>query len=221
MHITSSKRFKRGDIYGLVVKTGARSAIEVQAIAQSNSDKGDHRLAEFCTSCTEDKLAELVRSAVAVIEAPQQLALKSSTRMDRLRRAAADAECCCNGVWMHGAQSVLVHQGENVPAFCRDVCRALELGACRGVNIAIIGEPGCGKSMLFEPFDRIFKVIQVHGMRWGVHPRWRGRAPLHTLRPGRVPRPAPATHCPPARLPAAGPTPPTPSNPSASRALRR
>ena len=36
---------------------------------------------------------------------------------------------------------------------------ALEVGAKRGKNIALIGEPGCGKSMMFEPFDEIFTVM--------------------------------------------------------------
>lgn len=40
-----------------------------------------------------------------------------------------------------------------------EVCRALEVGARRGVNVAIIGEPGCGKSMPFEPFDGIYTVM--------------------------------------------------------------
>ena len=33
------------------------------------------------------------------------------------------------------------------------------MGSKRGTNIAVIGEPGCCKSMLFEPFDGIFHVM--------------------------------------------------------------
>ena len=116
-------------------------------------------MAEFCTNCGEDKLGDLVRSAVAVLEAPKVLALKTSSRMDLLRRAASEMSCTCEGVWMPGARQVLENQGEDVGQFCRDVCRAFELGARRGVNMAIIGEPGCGKSMIFEPFDLIFVVM--------------------------------------------------------------
>lgn len=156
---SSAKRFKRGDVFQLVVASGVRTALEVQAMAASKSDKGDARLAEFCTSCGEDKLAELVHSAVGVIEAPKMLAMKMSTRMDLLRRAASEAECTCQGVWSQGARAVLCHQGESISRFCQDVCRALEFGACRGFNIAVIGDPGCGKSMLFEPFDAIYAVV--------------------------------------------------------------
>ena len=40
-----------------------------------------------------------------------------------------------------------------------DVCRALGLGARRGVHIAVLDFPGCRKSLLFEPFDQIFAVM--------------------------------------------------------------
>lgn len=93
------------------------------------------------------------------LSAAQVLALRTSSRMDLLRSAARDGSCTCQGVWAPGALQVLQHAGEDVPKFCQDMCRALELGACRGVNMAIIGEPGCGKSMLFEPLDLIFSVM--------------------------------------------------------------
>ena len=48
---------------------------------------------------------------------------------------------------------------QDVPKFCQDVCLALDLGAKRGTNMAIIGPPGCGKSMLFESFDKILSVM--------------------------------------------------------------
>ena len=49
-------------------------------------------------------------------------------------------------------------QGEHPHSFCYDVCRALSLGAKRGINMAVIGGPGIGKSMLFEPMDLVYKV---------------------------------------------------------------
>ena len=79
--------------------------------------------------------------------------------MDLLRSAATGGTCICNGVWEPAALRLLAHHCEDVGAFCRDMCRALELGACRGTNMAIIGEPGCGKSMIFEPLDAIFTTM--------------------------------------------------------------
>ena len=69
------------------------------------------------------------------------------------------AVCLCGGIWGRGAAQVLRNNLEPLPQFGRDVCRALAMGAKRGVNIAVIGAPGAGKSMLFEPLDQIFTVM--------------------------------------------------------------
>jgi hypothetical protein len=149
-------RFRRGDVFRLVAKDGVRSVLEVQAMAAQRAMDGDESLAEFCTSCGEETVAEMVRSAVAILEAPKMLALKASSRMDLLRRAGAESQCVCQGAWASGARALLCHHGEDISRFCQDVCRALDMGACRGVNMAIVGEPGSGKSMIFEPLASIF-----------------------------------------------------------------
>ncbi|CAE8608797.1 unnamed protein product, partial [Polarella glacialis] len=154
-----TKRFRSGDVYGLVASSGVRTALQLQALAAAAASEGDQRMAEFCTSVGEVKLTELVQSAVAVLEAPRTLALRASSRMELLRRAAFECDCTCQNLWTAGAARVLVHNNQDVTKFCQDVCRALGVGACRGVNMAIVGEPGCGKSMLFESLDLIYSVI--------------------------------------------------------------
>ena len=156
---SGSKRFRAGDMYALVVAAGYTTALEVQDKAFDLASKGDCGLAEFCTIVGEEKLEDLVRSAVAITTAPKELALKGSSRMELLRMAARTGVCKCGGVWAPGAVKVLEHQGEDISRFCQDVCRALDLGAKRGTNMAIIGEPGCGKSMVFEPLDEILTVM--------------------------------------------------------------
>lgn len=157
--IPVGKRIRSGDVYGLVANQGVRTVLDLQALACRSAGAGDTRLAEFCTATGIDKLSHLVEGAASVLEAPRALALQKATRMDLLRRAASEFVCTCKGIWIPGAKKVLENNNEDVPAFCRDVCRALEVGAKRGTNMAIIGEPGCGKSMLFEPFDDIFAVM--------------------------------------------------------------
>jgi len=154
-----SKRFRSGELFGLVKTKGIRTAMEVQSLACKLACDGDLRLAEFCTTVGNDKLTHMVQGAVSVLEAPKSLALKGSSRMELLRWAAREHPCTCNGIWAPGAHRVLENNGENVRSFCLDVCRAIELGAKRGCNMAIIGEPGCAKSMVFEPFDDIFPVM--------------------------------------------------------------
>ena len=155
----AQKRVRSGDIYELVAEQKLRTVLDVQSQAAENAAKGDTRLAKFCTSVGVDKLGEIIRSATAVVEAPAALALRASSRMDRLRKAGSDGACSCEGQWIPGATRVLQNNGEDVKQFCGDVLRALDLGPCRGVNMALVGVPGCGKSMLFEPFDQIFTVM--------------------------------------------------------------
>jgi hypothetical protein len=159
--LPAGKRIRAGDVYGMVAGAGSRvrTALDLQALAEKAAGQGDFRLAEFCTAMGEDKLERLVHGAVSVVDAPRTLNLKQSSRMMLLRQAAAEKPCVCNGVWIPGVLWVLGVHGEDVGVFCRDVCRALEVGARRGTNIAIVGKPGCGKSMPFEPFDGILPVM--------------------------------------------------------------
>ena len=136
-----------------------QTILEVQGLAEADAAKGDFSLAEFCTSVGEDRLSEILKSALAIRGAPRELKLRSSTRMDLLRSAATEKVCQCGGIWIKGVLDILTHQGEDVGKFCQDVCRALEVGARRGTNMAIIGEPGCGKSVVFESMDLIFKAM--------------------------------------------------------------
>lgn len=59
---------------------------------------------------------------------------------------------------MEGATLVLENNGESPVQFGHDVYAALALGAKRGVNMAIVGGPGMGKSMVFESMDEVFNV---------------------------------------------------------------
>lgn len=65
-----TKRIRCGDVYGIVVRSNVRSTLDMQVLANSQAAEGDERLAEFCTSQGEEKLCELIRSAVSVVEAP-------------------------------------------------------------------------------------------------------------------------------------------------------
>ena len=52
---------RSGDVYSLVVKSGVRTALDVQVMAASQAEKGDTCLAEFCTSCGRCLLRFVVR----------------------------------------------------------------------------------------------------------------------------------------------------------------
>ena len=149
-------RFRGGDLYALVLHTNIRTAMALKVHAQALASQGKPQLAEFCTVRGAD-LQELLDSAWSVHEAPRQTLVADGGRMQTLR-AATEHPCTCSGVWIPGASFVLHNNGESVPDFCSDVARALIVGARRGVNLAIVGGPGMGKSMLFESLDEIFVV---------------------------------------------------------------
>ena len=155
---TKMARVRAGDIFHIAKEHNISSAAQLQARADELARGGDSSLATFCTSLGTVRLDELVDSAWAVMNAPQKL-LPPPTRMDKLRNCAATFPRTCAGIWKAGAAFVLHNNSKSLPLFGRDVCRALTLGAKRGVHMAIIGEPGCGKSMLFEPIDDIYEAM--------------------------------------------------------------
>ena len=157
--LPGAKRIRLGDVFSIVVSQGVRSVVGLQRLACERAHAGDARLAEFCTAMGDEKLKQTIQNALDVLAAPQASIDQASTRMDLLRRAAVELPCSCSGRWIPGAVRVLANNGEDIRSFCADVCLALELGARRGTNVAIIGKHGSGKSMLFEPFDGIFKVM--------------------------------------------------------------
>ena len=150
-------RFRCADLFGLSKTEGIRTVAHLRERAHAEATHGDMRLAEFCTVHKEDELQAFLDNAWAVHEAPQRALSSTPDRVAKLRTAAG-APCTCGGVWEKGVSFILRHQDEDVGTFCSDVLRALALGPCRGVNLAIIGPPGCGKSTVFEALDTIYAV---------------------------------------------------------------
>ena len=149
-------KFRTADLYGLVKRTGIRTALDLRAHAQSLAENGDVSLAEYCT-VSGTALQERVDAAWGVHDAPRDLAACASDRVQKLR-LAADWPCKCCGRWLPGALFVLGNNGEDPMRFGHDIYEALAVGAKRGLNMAIIGGPGMGKSMVFESLDTIFAV---------------------------------------------------------------
>jgi hypothetical protein len=154
---SEEKRFRTSDLYELAGRIGVRTATALRAHAQQLASQGELQLAEYCTVHGAD-LQKNLDAAWAVREAPALLSTLQSDRLGRLRMAAQNKQCTCQGVWAPGALRVLQLQGEDVNAFCSDVRKALAMGARRGTNLALVGGPGIGKSMLFESFGEIFQV---------------------------------------------------------------
>ena len=153
--VEDSGRFRAVDVFQLAQHSGARTAVQLRGQAHAEAAVGRLGLAEFCTTHRDEELQQYLDNAWAVHEAPQRAMVAASDRMGKLHQAATQP-CTCGGVWAPGVQFILQHHRENIPAFCRDVARALTFGAARGVNMAIVGPPGCGKSTVLEALDLIY-----------------------------------------------------------------
>lgn len=155
--LAAEGRFRVADLFTLSQREGLRTVSALRLCAHDRATQGDARLAEFCTTHREQELQMFLDNAWHVHEAPQQALGTSLGRMGKLRLAAEWA-CECNGQWEGGVRFILGQQQEDVAVFCADVLRALDVGAARGVNMAIVGVPGCGKSTVFESLRKIYKV---------------------------------------------------------------
>ena len=153
----STSRFRTADLYELVGRTGIRTSTELLAYACEAATNGDRRFAEYCT-VVGSVLQNNLDAAWAVHDAPSRLASMVPDRIARLRQAA-QGTCTCDGVWVPGALKIINNNGDTATQFGHDVFRALAIGARRGVNMAIIGPPGIGKSMLFDSLDEVFAVM--------------------------------------------------------------
>ena len=151
------KRERLPSLYQIIKEHDIHTAQQLQAYACAEAADGRVALAEFCTK-NGPRWEEIVSSARGVQEAPATLAAANMTLMDKLK-AATIATCVCAGCWTGGAEHVLQLNDISPSHFCAAVRRALELGAKRGVNIACVGDRGCGKSTLVEPLEQIFSCF--------------------------------------------------------------
>ena len=154
----NAKRIRVGDVYEIVRAGGFRNALALQAHAETLAHQGSPTLAHFCTSHGATRLQDHLNAAWAIIDAPKALSSRP-TLLAKLHECATSRRCDCGGVWKAGAAFVLQNNSEDPLRFGRDICRALALGAKRGVNMALVGEPGSGKSMILQPLESIFQTM--------------------------------------------------------------
>ena len=145
-------------IFDVLKQNDLKTVTALEAHANAEAAAGRTALAELCTKHGA-KLQGFVDAALSVADAPRRLRDATMSRLDKLRRTAAEGACDCDGVWQTGALRILELNEIDVKQFCGAVCRALSLGARRGVNVGCFGVAGCGKSTLLEPFEFIFETL--------------------------------------------------------------
>ena len=145
-------------LYEVIREHKLRSVAALKAHAEAEAAAGRTALAELCTK-HGGKLCGFLDAAWSVMNAPQRLADAGTSRLDKLRRAAAGRACECSGAWLPGVVRILELNAICPDAFCMAVCAALHFGAKRGLNVACVGRGGCGKSALLEPLDLLFDAL--------------------------------------------------------------
>ena len=100
----------------------------------------------------------MIAAATRVIDSDKRAAEAQLTRLEKLQRAASEEPCVCGGIWFPGAEQILERNGIDAPRFRRAFRLAFDTGARRGLNIALVGQGGSGKSSLIEPLEGIFET---------------------------------------------------------------
>ena len=151
------KRQRVDSIYELIATNNIQSSLDMEVFANKEMSAGRPAVAEFCTR-SGHRLDQYIANARRVMDAPKSLEEKALTLMGKLLRAAESLTCVCGGSWIPGALQILQRNHIDQNQFIDALCRALELGAKRGVNVGLVGRAGSGKSSLIEPLDQIFKA---------------------------------------------------------------
>ena len=65
----------------------------------------------------------------------------------------------CAGSWFACAKEVLKNNGINAYNYADSIRRCLRKDRQKKNNIMLVGPTNCGKSFLFDPLERIFKIF--------------------------------------------------------------
>ena len=156
--VKDAPRARSPRLFDVIRDHGLRTTTALQAYAQKGASEGRTELAELCTK-QGAKLQGYLKGALSVLDASERLAAQDMTRLDKLRKVAADVACVCSGAWQLGAERILTLNGIDPDDFCAAVWRALDLGAQRGVSVGCFGAAGCGKSPLLGPLEFVFDTL--------------------------------------------------------------
>ena len=93
-------------------------------------------------------------------DAVGKVARSNVTRIEIIRESI-QAECVenCNGVWLRIADQVL-RNNKLHPLVFLEALRTLKIkGWGKHINVIVIGPANCGKTFLFRPMEKLFKVF--------------------------------------------------------------
>ena len=162
----TAKRQRLPSIFEVVKNNEIRTLVEFQQFANREALEGRTALAEYFTR-NGSKVETMIQNAWAVLKSEGSA---EPSRLEKLKHAAENCLCCCNGRWKPGIVKILTANGHQTQEFARAVFTALRVGAKRGVNVACVGKGGCGKSTLLESLELVFESVSAKPERGSSFP---------------------------------------------------
>ncbi len=135
--------------------------MELVCLAVQQKRQRNTALAEFIANKGENAVSDALAIAKEFAEAESKLARSKKTRIDLLKEAKDDGQCCegCNSKWLLAAEQLLESNGISTKSFCEAVYVALEKGRGKYQNIYIHGPANCGKTFILSPLKSIFNAF--------------------------------------------------------------
>ena len=157
-HSTKSRRrLNNLEVSDYLIANNIISVPELFAKAESRKEEGECDLAMFLFSRTQKALDELISKAWLLKNASSSLALEKTTRLEKVRAAAAQ-NCIegCNSLWIKCALEVLAPNGIEPTIFASYIYELLTLGRGKFRNLMIYGLSNCAKTFILKPLKNIF-----------------------------------------------------------------
>ena len=133
-----------------------------QLFAKANAQKqaGKTDIARFVLSWSSKALNDLIENTWAM-EGAVEKATRSNVAHIEIIRENVQAECVenCNSVWLRMAEQML-RNNKLHPFVLAEALRTLIIkGRGKRRNVMVIGPANCGKTFLFRPMEKLFKVF--------------------------------------------------------------
>ena len=154
------KRLTAFEVSEIIIKSGTKTLIELQALAYEQKQEGKTDLAEFLISRTPCAVADILNSAWEIENAQEKLSRANKNRMELLEDAK-NGNCRegCNGEWITCARQILYQNGIAENYFSESVKVLLQKGHGKYRNLILTGPSNCGKTFLLNPLRQVYETF--------------------------------------------------------------
>ena len=138
-----------------------------QLFAKANEQKqaGKTDLVSFVLFRSLKALNDLIENTWAMEGAVEKVALSNVTRIEIIKESI-QVECVesCNGVWLRMAEQVLRNNKLHPFVFAEALRTLIIKDRGKHINMIVTDTANCGKTFLFRPMEKLFKVFCNHAI---------------------------------------------------------